>query len=108
MPKVLEINTSETLFEDPITVVIDGKEFAVKEVTLGVLEKIQNLYQEALAGSAKSIRQMIELILGDDPVFLKMTMRQLKTLVSVIVEKSLNPPEDAEKNASSPGDVISP
>lgn len=105
MPKILEINTSESLYE-PSEVVIDGKTFQVKEITLGGLDKIQTLYQEAIAtGSAKAIRGILQIVLGTDEVFDSLTMRQVKTLVNVTVEKSLNPPEGPEKNAPSPGDA---
>ena len=108
MAKILEINTTESLY-DPASVVIDGKEFIVREITLGGLEKIQDLYQEAiLSGSAKAIRAILELVLGSDAVFNTMTMRQVKKLVSVVVERSLNPPEDQEKNGPSPGETESP
>jgi len=100
----LEISTSETLF-DPIEVVIDGKTFIVKEITLDTLEKVQDLYVEATAGSARAIHQILDLVLGKDDLFGKMTMRQLKRLVEVVVSKSLNPPEGDEKNASRDGEA---
>ena len=105
MPKIYEINTKESLYE-PIEVVIDGKSFTVKEITLEGLEKIQDLYQDAIVnGSAKSIRGILEIVLGSSEVFGSLTMRQIKKLVSVVVEKSINPPEEPEKNAPSPGDA---
>lgn len=104
MPKILELNTQETLYPEPLEVSIDGKIFQVREVDLGTLEKIQEVYIEAQAGSAKAIRQILDLALGSDELFAKLKMWQLKKLVHVIVERSLNP-DEASKNGQSPGEA---
>jgi hypothetical protein len=105
--KILEISTSDSLYE-PYEIVIDGKVFVVKEVTLDVLEQIQDLYIEVQAGSAKALRKIVDILLGKDEVFGKMTMKQLKRVIDAAVGRAMNPDEDPEKNGGSPGDVATP
>ena len=99
MKKILEIKTGEGLFE-ALEVVIDGRSFEVKEATLDVLEKCQDLYPRASAGDAKAIRAILEILLKPDQVFGSMTLRQLKKLIDVVVERSMKP-DEVEKNAPS-------
>lgn len=106
MTKILEINTADSLYE-PLEIVIDGKKFVVKEVTLDVLEQIQDLYIEVQAGSAKAIRKIVEILLGKDEIYGKMTMKQLKSVIDAAVAKAMDPGEDPEKNGGSPGDAAS-
>jgi hypothetical protein len=102
MAIVLKLDTKASLFE-PVEVEIDGKVYRVKEVTLGSLEKIQELQTDLNAGSAAAIRRTLEaLIEGDISVVRNLQLSKLRKLVEVLIERSINPAAE-EKNASGPG-----
>ena len=107
MPVVLKIDSQPSLFE-PQQIEIDGRSFHIKEVTLGVLEEIQNLQPDIQAGSAAAIRKTLELLLeGDTPVDLlsvlkTIPLKKIRVLVETLVQRAINP-TDEEKNGSGPG-----
>lgn len=102
MPVVLKIDSKPSLFE-PQTIEIDGKSFLIKEVTLGDLEKIQDLQPDLQAGSAAAIRKTLELLLKGEVALLKnLPLKKIKGLIEVLVQRAINP-TDEEKNGSGPG-----
>ena len=101
---VLEIDTKKSLF-DPIEIKIDGKIYFVKELTTGILKKIQASARDAQSGSVEAIQEQIELLLNlPAETFDRLSMSNLQKLISTLVEKSLNPLKGEEKNGSKPGD----
>ena len=107
MPVVLKLDTKPTLFE-PIEVEIDGVRLRVREITLGMLERIQQLQMDAAAGSAVAIRENLEALLdGDVGVLNNMPLSKLAQLITVVVEKSIKPGTE-EKNGSGPGVELLP
>jgi hypothetical protein len=102
MPVVLKLDTKPTLFE-PIEVEVDGVRLRVREVTLGMLEKIQTLQIAAAAGSAVAIRESLEALIDGDVGMLKdLPLAKLAQLITVVVEKAIKPGTE-EKNGSGPG-----
>jgi hypothetical protein len=102
MPVVLKLDTKPTLFE-PIEVEIDDVRLRVREITLGMLERIQQLQADATAGSATAIRENLEALLeGDIGVLRNMPLSKLAQLITVVVERSIKPGTE-EKNGSGPG-----
>lgn len=102
MPVVLKLDTKPSLFEAN-EIEIDGQKYAVKEITLGGLEKIQDLQVDLAAGSAAAIRKTLEaLIEGEIPVLKDMQLSKIRKLVNVLIERTINPP-DEEKNGQGPG-----
>lgn len=106
MPKILELNTQETLYPEPLEVVIDGKTFRVAEADLGTLEKLQELYAQALLGRAAALREILELVLGKDEsgAFGKLKVKQVKTLIETVLDRLVRP-DEVEKNGPSPGEA---
>lgn len=103
MSERLKLDTKPSLFE-PIEVEIDGKVLRVREVTLGMLDRIQQLQQEASAGSASAIRKNMEALLeGEVGILNDLPLAKLRTLIEFVVEKSLRPAGE-EKNGQRPGD----
>jgi hypothetical protein len=102
MPVVLKLDTKPTLFE-PIEIEIDDVRLRVREITLGMLERIQALQLDAAAGSAAAIRENLEALLeGEVAVLQKLPLAKLAQLITVVVEKSIKPGTE-EKNGSGPG-----
>ena len=102
MTTVLEIDTTKSLYKST-EIVIDGKTFRVKTITLGALEKIQRLQADAQAGSVAAIRQMIESVLeGPTELLLKLTVEQVAQVIEAAVGKAITP-EAKEKNGHRPG-----
>ena len=102
MTVVLKLDTKPSLF-NPIEVEIDGKIFRVKDLTLGSLERIQELQSALNEGSATAIRGILELLMEGEVSLLKdLSFRKIQKLIRVIVEKSMTA-EDEEKNESGPG-----
>jgi hypothetical protein len=103
MPVVLKLNTKPTFFE-PIEIEVDDKLFRVREITLGSLEKIQALQGDLAAGSAKAIREALEMLVeGDVKPMLDIPLSKIKNLVTVLVEKAISSSPE-EKNGSGPGE----
>jgi len=104
---VLEIDTTKSLYKST-EIVIDGKMFRVKTITLGALEEVQRLQMDAQAGSAAAIRQMIESVLeGPTELLLKLTLDQVARVIEAAVGKAVAP-ETKEKNGPRPGRKKSP
>lgn len=102
MPVVLKLDTRPSLFEAN-EIEIDGHKYAVREITLGNLEKIQDLQGDLSAGSAAAIRKTLEALLeGDISVLKDLQLSKIRKLVNVLIERSINPP-DEEKNGPGPG-----
>jgi hypothetical protein len=99
---VLEIDTTKSLYKSA-EIVIDGKTFRIKTITLGALEDVQRLQVDAQAGSAAAIRQMIESVLeGPTELLLKLTLDQVAKVIEAAVGKAVAP-EAKEKNGHRPG-----
>lgn len=102
MATVLEIDTTKSLYKSA-EIVIDGKAFRIKTITLGALEEVQRLQADAQAGSAAAIRQMIESVLeGPTELLLKLTLDQVAKVIEAAVGKAVAP-EAKEKNGRRPG-----
>jgi hypothetical protein len=107
MTVVLKLDTKPTLFE-PIEVEIDGVKLRVKEITLGALERLQELQEDMTKGSIKAIREVLEsLIEGEIEVLKRLPVSKLGEFITVLVEKSIKPGTE-EKNGSRPGDESLP
>jgi hypothetical protein len=103
---VLKFDTTPSLFE-PVEVEIDGKRLQVKRITLGDLERIQSLQDQASAGSAKAIRESLEtLLVGDTAVLQALPLDKMAELITMVVEKSVKPGIEG-KNSPGPGDQSS-
>jgi hypothetical protein len=102
MPVVLKLDTKPSLFE-PNEIEIDGTKYAVKEITLGSLEKIQGLQADLVSGSATALRMALEsLIEGDIGVLKDLQVSKIRKLVNVLLERAVTP-TDEEKNGPGPG-----
>lgn len=99
--------STKTLYE-PIEVEIDGEVLRVKPITLGDLERIQDLQEKAGAGSATAIRKSLEALLEGKVAILKsLPLGALAELVEFVVTKSVKPATE-EKNGQGPGDKSLP
>lgn len=102
MPVVLKLDSRPSLYE-PQRVEIDGKMFTIKELTLGSLERIQEIQPDLQAGSGAAIRKALEMLLEGEIALLKdLPLRKIKLLVETLVQRAINP-TDEEKNGSGPG-----
>lgn len=102
MAVVLKLDTKPSLFEAN-EIEIDGHKYAVKEITLGALEKIQGLQADLAGGSAAALRLVLEsLIEGDISVLKDLQVPKIRKLVNVLLERAISPP-DEEKNGQGPG-----
>lgn len=106
MSVVLKFDTTPSLYE-PVEIEIDGNVLQVKRITLGGLERIQELQKEAMAGSAKAIRESLEtLLVGDVSLLAKMPLDKLAELITAVVERAVKPGPEG-KNSSGPADKSS-
>ena len=103
MPVILKLDTKPSLFE-PDEVEIDGKKYTVRELTLGDLEKIQELTPDLTAGSATAIKKILALLIEGDvsKVIPRIQMKKIQPLVKMLTERAVQL-TDEEKNAPGPG-----
>ncbi len=107
MPVVLEINTKDSLFE-PVEVKIDGEVLRVKPMTIDTYEKIIKLDKEVNEGSFSALRRQMETLLeGNLRVLGKLTLLQTRDLMTVIINKSIQPGGE-EKNGPGLGENATP
>ena len=109
MSVVLKFDTTPSLYE-PVEIEIDGRRLQVKRITLGDLERIQALQLEAMAGSAKAIRESLETLLvgeaADIALLAKMPLEKLAELITAVVERAIKPGPEG-KNSPGPADKSS-
>ena len=101
MTVIRKSESGPSLF-DPMEVEIDGRLFRVKQITLKVVEKVQTAATEAQKGSAKAIREMLEVLIDGDVDYLTdIPIRRLQDILSGIVARAFKPTDD-EKNGPRP------
>lgn len=104
---IKKILTKTSLFE-PLEIDIDGNLYRIRPITLGALEKIQDLQIQMSAGSAKAIREMLETVIeGDIEALRNLPVNALMDVITVIAERAIKPNE-VEKNGSGPADKSTP
>jgi hypothetical protein len=102
MPVILKLDTKPSTFE-PDEIEVDGKTLKVRGLTLRRLDEIQKLEADLNSGRASAITGVLKTLLeGEISPLLDLDLPKLRSLVSTLIQRAMNPPEE-EKNGSGPG-----
>lgn len=108
----LKIDTTRSLYK-PVEVEIDGKVFEVQALTRAKLRDLSALEKRIREGDSEAAYEQIEIMLGKQAGFEKLTLQHVNEIVTFVTTKIYqperilptdSPDEKKAKNSKGPGD----